>query len=154
MQRIGNLTNSYTMEASFAGADFGRKAGRHFTAAHYEEMGHHFCDTILDYCDPDQSKVAATMRELQALNPVNNAMVPATAEGDDSDSAGSDADTGSSGSKGRRRSSTNSQGTSKSTSSTSSGDNSVTKNDKVSKSRAGEGLKDDVHPGHHQQLQR
>ena len=32
-------------------------------------MGHYFCDTILDYCDPDQTKVQNTLRELQALNP-------------------------------------------------------------------------------------
>ena len=63
------LTNSYTMEASFCGADFGRFANLHFSVAEFEEMGHYFCDTILDYCDPDQSKVASTLRELQTLNP-------------------------------------------------------------------------------------
>ena len=63
------LQNSYTMEASFCGADFGRRAERHFTVVQLEEMGHYFCDTILDYCDPDQTKVQNTLRELQALNP-------------------------------------------------------------------------------------
>ena len=62
------LANSYTMEA-LCGADFGRRAERHFTVAQLEEMGHYFCDTILDYCDPDQSKVQNTLRELYALNP-------------------------------------------------------------------------------------
>ena len=66
------LQNSYTMEASFCGADFGRRAERHFTVVQLEEMGHYFCDTILDYCDPDQSKVHSTLRELQALNPSNH----------------------------------------------------------------------------------
>eukprot|EP00948_MAST-09A_sp_MAST-9A-sp1_P003717 g3717.t1 len=64
-----NLTNSYTMEASFCGADFGRHQNVHFSTTHYEEMGHYFCDTILDYCDPDQSKVQSTLRELEMLYP-------------------------------------------------------------------------------------
>ena len=64
--------NSYTMEASFCGADFGRRAERHFTVVQLEEMGRYFYDTILDYCDPDQSKVHSTLRELQALNPSNH----------------------------------------------------------------------------------
>ena len=88
------LANSYTMEASFCGADFGRRAERHFTVAQLEEMGHYFCDTILDYCDPDQSKVQNTLRELQVLNPNgmgSNALtgaVPSALAGDDSDGDG------------------------------------------------------------------
>ena len=37
------------------------------TTDHYQEIGHMFCDTILDYCDPDQMKVTATLRELERL---------------------------------------------------------------------------------------
>jgi hypothetical protein len=85
------LTNSYTMEASFCGADFGRYANLHFSVAEFEEMGHYFCDTILDYCDPDQSKVASTLRELQTLNPSAH-VAPAVGQqlDGDTDSAGSD----------------------------------------------------------------
>lgn len=61
------LTNSYTMEASFCAPDFGKRNGEQFTVQHFEEMGHFFCDTILDYCDPDQVKVKATIRELEGL---------------------------------------------------------------------------------------
>ena len=84
------LTNSYTMEASFCGADFGRYANLHFSVAEFEEMGHYFCDTILDYCDPDQSKVASTLRELQTLNPSSHTHADRV-EAEDSDS-GSDAE--------------------------------------------------------------
>ena len=87
------LQNSYTMEASFCGADFGRRAERHFTVVQLEEMGHYFCDTILDYCDPDQSKVHSTLRELQALNPSNHSAHSGSssnnnAEGGDSGGSG------------------------------------------------------------------
>ena len=75
------LTNSYTMEASFCGADFGRFANLHFSVAEFEEMGHYFCDTILDYCDPDQSKVASTLRELQTLNPTSGGPSVAVSRG-------------------------------------------------------------------------
>lgn len=51
------IVNSYTMEASFAGSDFGKHKDIHFTAQHLEEMGHYFCDTLLDLWDPDQSRV-------------------------------------------------------------------------------------------------
>ena len=48
------IKNSLTMEASFAGANFGRLAGMHFTPTVLREMGHGLCDSILDYFDPDQ----------------------------------------------------------------------------------------------------
>ena len=60
-----------------------------FSVAEFEEMGHYFCDTILDYCDPDQSKVASTLRELQTLNPSAH-VAPVAGQVDDSDSASSD----------------------------------------------------------------
>ena len=48
------ILNSLTMEASFAGANFGRHAGDHFTPTMLMQMGQYFCDTILDYFDLDQ----------------------------------------------------------------------------------------------------
>ncbi|PNF23664.1 hypothetical protein B7P43_G02497 [Cryptotermes secundus] len=50
------VANSYTMEASFGGSDVGGRAGTHFTIQDYEQMGRHFCETLLDFCDEDPSK--------------------------------------------------------------------------------------------------
>eukprot|EP00741_Cyanophora_paradoxa_P005167 tig00000863_g5009.t1 len=84
-----NIVNSYTMEASFCGASFGRHCSTQFHTRHLEEMGHFFCDTILDFYDPDQSKVQAVLRELEALYPLR-----AYSGADDSgaDDNGSDSD--------------------------------------------------------------
>eukprot|EP00940_MAST-03C_sp_MAST-3C-sp2_P001519 g1519.t1 len=68
VRREMKIVNSYTMEASFAGANFGKNKGKHFTTHDLEQMGHFFCDTILDYCDPDQSKVCETFHELIRLH--------------------------------------------------------------------------------------
>lgn len=50
------IMNSYTLEATFAGSILNGKS-IHFNTRDLESMGYHFCDTLLDYCDPDQSKV-------------------------------------------------------------------------------------------------
>ncbi len=57
MWREMGVSNSYTMEATFCGSTMGRMAGIQFSTKDLEAMGYHFCDTLLDYCDPDQSKV-------------------------------------------------------------------------------------------------
>ena len=51
------ITNTFTLEASFCGPDQGKYADYHFNIDLLEEAGHKFCDTILDFCDPDQIKV-------------------------------------------------------------------------------------------------
>jgi hypothetical protein len=51
------VANSYTMEASFGGSILGGRAGTHFTTQDYEQMGRNFCETLLDFCDQDPSKV-------------------------------------------------------------------------------------------------
>ncbi len=51
------ITNTFTLEASFCGADQGKFADYHFNVDMLVEVGHRFCDTILDFCDPDQIKV-------------------------------------------------------------------------------------------------
>ena len=79
------ILNSLTMEASFAGANFGRHAGVHFTPAMLMQMGQYFCDTILDYFDPDQSRLRAVYDELLALYPPGTEL-----SGGGEDSAGSD----------------------------------------------------------------
>lgn len=63
------VTNSFTLEASFCGADFGPLGDQHFTTRHLEEMGSMVCDAILDFCDPDQTKVILVCKELQVLFP-------------------------------------------------------------------------------------
>ena len=65
MWREAGIQNSYTLEATFAGSTQGKLRGVQFTTAHLEGMGYHLCDTLLDYCDPDQSKTERIMRELE-----------------------------------------------------------------------------------------
>ena len=63
------IINSFTLEASLAGPNFGRLAGTHLTPAVLREVGHAFCDTILDYFDPDPAKREAVTEELRLLYP-------------------------------------------------------------------------------------
>lgn len=51
------ITNTYTLEASFCGADYGKYADFHFNTDLLQEVGYKFCETIIDFCDPDQIKV-------------------------------------------------------------------------------------------------
>ncbi|XP_032882357.1 cytosolic carboxypeptidase 3-like [Amblyraja radiata] len=53
--RLG-VANSYTLEATFCGSTIGNKSNIHFNVGDLEGMGAQFCDTLLDYCDPDESK--------------------------------------------------------------------------------------------------
>uniref|UniRef100_A0A672YQP2 Cytosolic carboxypeptidase 2 n=1 Tax=Sphaeramia orbicularis TaxID=375764 RepID=A0A672YQP2_9TELE len=61
------IKNSYTMEASFGGSTLGDRRGTHFTTQDLKSFGFHFCDTLLDYYDPDPSKVNYCLTELSAL---------------------------------------------------------------------------------------
>jgi hypothetical protein len=79
------ITNTFTIEASFCGADQGKFADYHFNVELLQEVGHRFCDTILDFCDPDQAKVRHVLEELEIMLP----------KASDSDSSGcSDGDSG------------------------------------------------------------
>ena len=69
MWRECDIPNSYTLEASFAGANFGAKSGLHMNILDFEAMGAALCDTMLDYWDPDQSKVEAVHKEMLLLYP-------------------------------------------------------------------------------------
>ncbi len=42
------VVNSFTIEASFAGADEGANEGVHFSTRNFEEMGHHFVASLTD----------------------------------------------------------------------------------------------------------
>ncbi|XP_062596008.1 uncharacterized protein LOC134257410 [Saccostrea cucullata] len=59
------IMNSYTMEATFCGSTMGKKKGYHFSMADFEALGYHFCDTLLDYCDPDNTKTCNILLELE-----------------------------------------------------------------------------------------
>ena len=65
MWREAGIQNSYTLEATFSGSTQGKLRGIQFSTRELEDMGYHLCDTLLDYCDPDQSKTEKIMRELE-----------------------------------------------------------------------------------------
>lgn len=62
-----NITNSFTLEASFCGPDFGPYADLHFNTDMLQEIGHRYCQALLDYCDPEQLKVKAALDEIEML---------------------------------------------------------------------------------------
>ncbi|XP_054632653.1 cytosolic carboxypeptidase 2 [Dunckerocampus dactyliophorus] len=66
MWRLG-IKNSYTMEATFGGSTLGDRKGTHFTTQDLKSLGFYVCDTLLDYCDPDPSKMTYCLTELTAL---------------------------------------------------------------------------------------
>ncbi|CAB1415942.1 unnamed protein product [Pleuronectes platessa] len=66
MWRLG-IRNSYTMEATFGGSTLGDRGGTHFTTRDLKSMGFSFCDTLLDFCDPDPTKTTYCLTELAAL---------------------------------------------------------------------------------------
>lgn len=66
MWRLG-IRNSYTMEATFGGSSLGNRRGTHFSTQDLKSLGFNFCDTLLDYCDPDPSKNNYCLIELAAL---------------------------------------------------------------------------------------
>ena len=50
-----NIKNSYTLEATFCGADFGPLAGCHFNTEHFMEVGRGLADALLDYYLPNHA---------------------------------------------------------------------------------------------------
>ena len=42
------IQNSFTLEASFCGSDFGKYADLHFNTSILQEIGHPFCETIME----------------------------------------------------------------------------------------------------------
>ncbi|XP_023386065.1 cytosolic carboxypeptidase 3 [Pteropus vampyrus] len=66
MWKMG-IRNSFTMEATFCGSTLGNKRGTHFNTKDLESMGYHFCDSLLDYCDPDRTKYYRCLKELEEM---------------------------------------------------------------------------------------
>ncbi|XP_069048451.1 cytosolic carboxypeptidase 2 isoform X3 [Lepisosteus oculatus] len=64
--RMG-VPNSFTLETSFCGSDMGDRKGTHFSISDLEALGFQFCDTLLDYYDPDRTKYMLCLRELQDM---------------------------------------------------------------------------------------
>lgn len=48
------ILNSYTLEGTFAGPNFGALKDMHMNGNHFQEMGHALCDSILDYYIPNR----------------------------------------------------------------------------------------------------
>ncbi|XP_072529757.1 cytosolic carboxypeptidase 2-like [Salminus brasiliensis] len=65
--RLGVL-NSFTLETSCCGSSIGQRRATHFNTRDLEMFGADFCDTLLDYCDPDRTKYNACLRELQEMS--------------------------------------------------------------------------------------
>jgi hypothetical protein len=61
------IMNSFTMEATFNGSTLNQKANIHFNTKDLEEVAYHFCDSLLDYCDPDQTKCKLILGEIEQL---------------------------------------------------------------------------------------
>ncbi|CAF0864478.1 unnamed protein product [Adineta ricciae] len=59
------VMNSYTLEATFCGSTQGDRVGQHFTTKDLESIGYHFLDSLLDYCDPDETKRNRMLHELE-----------------------------------------------------------------------------------------
>ncbi|KAL2777711.1 cytosolic carboxypeptidase 3 isoform a [Daubentonia madagascariensis] len=66
MWKMG-IRNSFTMEATFCGSTLGNKRGTHFNTKDLGSMGYHFCDSLLDYCDPDHTKYYQCLKELEEM---------------------------------------------------------------------------------------
>ncbi|XP_078270860.1 cytosolic carboxypeptidase 2 [Rhinoraja longicauda] len=65
MWKMG-IAHSYTMETTFAGSTLGNRRATHFSTEDLKSLGYHFCDTLLDFCDPDQSKFEQCLAEVRA----------------------------------------------------------------------------------------
>lgn len=48
-----NIRNSYTLEATFCGADFGPLQSYHFNTQHLQQAGMALCDALIDYLVPN-----------------------------------------------------------------------------------------------------
>ena len=56
------------VKATFCGSTMNDRAGHHFTARDFESIGYHFLDSLLDYCDPDRTKVDDRSSRLRRWN--------------------------------------------------------------------------------------
>lgn len=57
------VLHSYTMEASFGGASEGPRAGTHYNIQDLISMGRQFCETLVEYFDPQPIKTSRKIKE-------------------------------------------------------------------------------------------
>jgi hypothetical protein len=74
------LINSYTLESSFMGSNFGINNNKHFNTGHFEQMGHFFCKAILDCSSADNIQVKMALEELKFLYANDNVDSPGSDE--------------------------------------------------------------------------
>ncbi|XP_063053697.1 cytosolic carboxypeptidase 2-like isoform X2 [Engraulis encrasicolus] len=74
------IPNSFTLETSFCGSTIGHRKGTHFSIRDLEDLGAHFCDTLLDYCDPDRTQYNICVRELQESLQQDASLILASSE--------------------------------------------------------------------------
>ena len=93
------LINSFTLEASFGGPSEGQNAWDHFGIEDFELMGAKFVETILDFCNPEQSLLKEVCVALESQYPVSKHSVAQAMKmefkasiGLDSDDSGTDSD--------------------------------------------------------------
>ena len=61
------IQNSFTLEASFCGSDFGKYADLHFNTTLLQEIGHHFCENIIQYIQLDPLKIKQIVLEIEDI---------------------------------------------------------------------------------------
>lgn len=61
------VANSYTLEASFAGSTLGSRMDTHFNVQDFENMGRAFCETLIDFCDEEPSKVCSVCNRFTGI---------------------------------------------------------------------------------------
>jgi hypothetical protein len=59
-----NITNCFTLEVSFCGADAGKYEYNHFNLGNYQAMSEAFCLSIYDLYEPEQTKVKQVTSDL------------------------------------------------------------------------------------------
>ena len=105
------LINSFTLEVSFGGPSEGANAWDHFGIKDFENMGAKFVETILDFCNPDQSLIKEVCLALESQYPVSKHSLAlamkmeykAANGGSDSDDSGIDTDSDSDEDKKRKK---------------------------------------------------
>jgi hypothetical protein len=88
--RCFGLVNTFTLETSFCGANYGRFGGFHFNTTMYEDLGQLMCEAVLDLFDPDQTKVREALKELAGLGASPCLGKDGDSDADDSEDGGND----------------------------------------------------------------
>lgn len=61
------ITNSFTLEASFCGADFGKYQDLHFNISMLCEMGYNLCENVLEYDTLDEATYKQVVQEIDDI---------------------------------------------------------------------------------------